>query len=103
MPSDTDAEGRQVFDYFINVDNNSSKTVQKDTPANKAPRGALHLRHVLVGLALLHDHADAVDAADDASPSAVEVVGRTSRLLAPVILPMIDELAALTEGAIAAI
>lgn len=90
--------------FYINMDNNSLKTEMKYS--NQDPRlleAKFKYGNVLLGLAMLHD-ADSDEAVSKASNgddqqegTIQDRIGRVSKAVAPVLLPMIDQLAGLSE------
>lgn len=99
--------GKTLYDYHINMDNvfllNEIKLRPKDTTLL---RNRYKLAMVLIGLSLVHDHEKPwttpnVDVSDEEgeAPPPVELgqlVERTTRAFAPIVLPMIAGLANLT-------
>lgn len=98
----TSEDGQETYDFYVNVDNKFLKTIQKDSPRGEPAlmEARFVYSNVLLGLALLNDHGS-TEATDnenerDNGVEVIRYVARTTRLLAPVLLPMIDELSDLT-------
>jgi len=105
-----DAEGdgdneKSVYTFYVNVDNVALKTDMKHATHDVAIMERKFIYgNVLVALALIHQHrnsARGIDGDSDASSSEQEQietrVDTTTRALAPFLVPMIDNLGALTE------
>lgn len=105
--TEEDAEGEKsadVYDFYVNVDNKYLRSVQKESKIDpKLLKAKFVYGNVLVGLALLQDGDLAKKAADgvdvDQSTSEVDdserLVERTTRALAPILLPMLETIGAL--------
>lgn len=101
--NDDSTDGADVYDFYINVDNKYLRTVQKESKAEpKLLQAKFVYGMVLVGLALLQDtqlaqkvpppdNGDGSDTADDAE----KLVERSTRALAPILLPMLETIGAL--------
>jgi hypothetical protein len=108
VPGDGE-DDQQVYDFFINVDNKYLRTVQKESPRGEPAlmEARFVYGNILLGLALLNDHPARSDDGEKSSEGQsdengiVPLVGRVTRLVAPVLLPMIDALAELTPEQIA--
>lgn len=99
-------EGDQSrFTFYINVDNIFLRTDMKEGEGNVALQQTKFIwANVLVGLALIHawkqrqkDRND-LAGADDAGETLPDRVERTTRALAPFLIPMIDQLGGLSEA-----
>lgn len=101
VPNTTE-DGESVYEYYVNVDNKYLKTVQKDSPRGEPAllEAKFVYGNVLLGLALLNDRQidenESSENVENSSSSMVQEVGRVTRLVAPVLLPIIDELSDLT-------
>lgn len=95
-------DNRSVYSFYVNVSNIALRTDMKHGADDVALKEAKFIYgNVLVGLALIHQHrnrAPASASADEQSDSTTieSVVDRTTRALAPFLVPMIDYLGALT-------
>ena len=94
--------GKIVLDhtFFINVDNNALKTEMKYAKQDaRLLEAKFKYGNVLLGLALLHagDPSDN-DYDDDESQSVQDQIRQVSDAVAPVLLPMIDQLSGLNES-----
>jgi len=108
-PYEQDGKTRLEHSFYMNVDNNSLKTEMKY--AKQDPRlleAKFKYANVLVGLAILHDaeirgeltrnpEAPESDSEDDEIASAQDIVRKVSSAIAPVIIPMIDQLSGLSD------
>ncbi len=91
------AEGdAPVYDFFVNIDNKFLLHSQKEatTDAELLKKQFIY-GFVLVGLALIQDHK--ADEESDATESVEAYVERTTRALAPILVPMIQAIGELTE------
>lgn len=91
--SDSDAP---VYDFYVNIDNKFLLSSQKEstTEAELLKKQFIY-GFVLVGLALIQDHNGEEDG--DESESVESYVERTSRALAPILVPMIQTIGELSE------
>lgn len=96
--------GKTVIDhtFYINVDNSSLRTEMKYSKQDaRLLEAKFKYSNVLLGLALLHDDektsSDQQRDADDERENVQDRIRRVSSALAPVLIPMIDQLAGLTE------
>ena len=94
--------GKTVLDhtFFINVDNNALKTEMKYSKQDaRLLEAKFKYGNVLLGLALLHagDQSDN-DYDDDESQPVQDQIRQVSDAVAPVLLPMIDQLSGLNES-----
>lgn len=100
---DDTADAADVYDFYVNVDNKYLRTVQKESKIEpKLLQAKFVYGMVLVGLALLQDDQLAQKAAtaddDEESPAtndAEKLVDRSTRALAPILLPMLETIGAL--------
>ncbi len=93
-PTDDDSDA-PIYDFYVNVDNKFLLHSQKEsTAAAELLKKQFIYGFVLVGLALIQDHKE--DDADEAE-SVEDYVERTSRALAPILVPMIQSIGELTE------
>lgn len=94
--------GKTVLDhtFFINVDNNALKTEMKYSRQDaRLLEAKFKYGNVLLGLALLHaDDPSDNDYDDDESQSVQDQIRQVSDAVAPVLLPMIDQLSGLNES-----
>jgi hypothetical protein len=99
-----DVDGKVVLDhtFYINIDNNSLKTEMKYSKQDaRLLQAKFKYANVLLGLAMLHDaekdelQETAKDS--DAKENVQDRIRRVSEAVAPVLIPMIDQLAGLTE------
>jgi hypothetical protein len=93
----TAGESGGGYDFFYNVDNESLLRAQKSSPADAVlTRERFRCALVLVGLALLQqsDSAPTTDAPQ--LPDVEELVSITTRALAPVVLPLVEFVGALS-------
>jgi hypothetical protein len=87
--------------FYINVDNNALKTEMKYSKQDpRLLEAKFKYANVLLGLAMLHEQEK--DAEDDSNgdkekETVQDAIRRVSSAVAPVLLPMIDQLAGLTE------
>lgn len=86
-----------VYDFFVNIDNKYLLHSQKERASNAALLEKQFVYgFVLVGLALLQNHHRRIDEASE--EEGVEAyVKRTTRALAPILLPMIQTIGGLEE------
>lgn len=85
------------FDFFFNADNVHLLRAQKERPADAdLLRERFKCTLVLVGLALLQP-TDAQDGDESGRAEDQELVGRVTRALAPVVLPITDYVGSLAE------
>jgi len=106
-----DANGDEPtqYDFFINMDNIYLKSEMKPTKSDVSLQKARFIYGmVLVGLGLLHQHAESSKQresesnGEDNEVNIEERVAITTRALAPIILPMIDSLGALDPAEVEA-
>jgi hypothetical protein len=96
-------DAADVYDFYVNVDNKYLRTVQKESKSDPILLKAKFVYGmVLVGLAMLQDDlvsqkAPPSDEDDESSiaDDAEKLVDRSTRALAPVLLPMLDTIGAL--------
>ena len=101
----TDKDGKETDEhiFLINVDNNALKTEMKYTKQDfRLLQAKFMYANVLLGLAMLHsDDHKGNDDGDDANPEERRVqdqIRNVSEAVAPVLLPMIDQLSGLEEA-----
>lgn len=102
----TNLNGKEVLDhtFYINVDNQALKTEMKYSKQDpRLLEAKFKYANVLLGLAMLHEderaggsHARNVDG-DGEKETVQDAIRRVSTAVAPVLIPMIDQLAGLTE------
>lgn len=93
-PTEADSDA-PIYDFYINVDNKFLLHSQKESTAEaELLKKQFIYGFVLVGLALVQDHKE-VD--EDQAESVEEYVERTTRALAPILVPMIQSIGELTE------
>lgn len=86
-----------VYDFFVNIDNKFLLHSQKEATAEaELLKKQFIYGFVLVGLALIQDHKS--DDNGDEAESVEDHVERTSRALAPILVPMIQTIGELTEN-----
>lgn len=99
-------DGKTVVEnvFFINLDNSSLLTEKKYSKQDPRLLDAkFKYGNVLLALAMLQDsqtsnsHADAGNLASDEGPSVEDRIRHISRAVAPVLLPMIDQLSGIDE------
>jgi hypothetical protein len=100
-------EGREQIEhvFYINLDNNSLRTEMKYSKQDpRLLEAKFKYGNVLLGLAMLHQaesdqlRSKASDTAEDRQTVAIqEQIRQVSTAVAPVLLPMIDQLAGLDE------
>ncbi len=91
-------DGPTTYDFFINVDNKYLKIVQKESKiAADLLEKQFTYGFVLVGLALIQDAHRHIVNGDDESISVETLVERTTRALAPVLLPLIESIGGLSS------
>jgi hypothetical protein len=90
--------GPTNYDFFVNVDNKYLKIIQKETSTDPSLlEKQFTYGFVLVGLALVQDAARHRDLTEGGEAIDVEeYVARTSRALAPVLLPIIQAIGGLS-------
>jgi hypothetical protein len=100
-----DAQTPSSYDFFYNVHNDSLLRAQKAEPREaELTRERFRCALVLVGLALIQESTTKVnrarqDGGEEADGTSVEeLVTLTTRALAPVLLPMIEMIGALSAG-----
>ncbi len=101
-PVDDDPDGASKLTFYVNVDNLFLRTDMKGRNADAALKKAKFVYgNVLVGLALLHDSKTAANSFSDTDNGVevdvTDVVAKTTRALSPFLIPMIDNLGALTS------
>ncbi len=101
--AESSTAGRAVYDFFVNMDNIYLRTELKGGDKDlEIVRARFTYGLVLIGLALLHYEAHAsedVYEEEDTAPNGKNVEDKAyevSKALAPVLIPMIDSLGALT-------
>jgi len=101
---DDDPQATSKLTFYVNVDNLFLRTDMKGRDGDVALKEAKFVYgNVLVGLALLHDRKNGVDQSgaggeeEEDEEDATEVVAKTTRALSPFLIPMIDNLGALTS------
>lgn len=91
---------RELWDFYVNVDNRYLKIAQKETKADpKVLESQFMYGMVLVGLALIEQGRSSTqetDAGDDREARTKRSVSAVTRGLAPILLPMIDALGGLS-------
>lgn len=101
-----DVDGKEVMDhvFYINVDNTSLKTEMKYSKQNaRVLEDKFKYGNILLGLAMLHEDNVAkkgeVASSDEygEASSVQDRIRQVSRAVAPVLLPMIDQLSGLDE------
>lgn len=101
-----DPKSASKFTFYVNVDNVFLRTDMKGRNGDAALAKAKFVYgNVLVGLALLHDRKAVTKAASDSEDNGevdvTDVIARTTRALCPFLIPMIDNLGALTSEDVA--
>ena len=92
---DDDSEA-PVYDFYVNVDNKFLLHSQKESTGDaELLRKQFIYGFVLVGLALIQEHKR--DEPTDESEPVEDFVERTTRALAPILVPMIQTIGSLTE------
>jgi hypothetical protein len=96
--SEEDSEA-PVYDFYVNVDNKFLLHSQKEsTGDSELLRKQFIYGFVLVGLALIQEHKrDERDESADEDEPIEAFVERTTRALAPILVPMIQTIGTLTE------
>lgn len=86
-----------VYDFYVNIDNKFLLHSQKESTAEaELLKKQFIYGFVLVGLALIQNH-DGKDNGGDGSEPVETYVERTSRALAPILVPMIQTIGELSE------
>jgi hypothetical protein len=90
--------GSEPYDFFYNVENESLLRAQKANPVDaELTRERFRCALVLVGLALLRQQVvEKRKASQDAEPSVEDVVASTTKALAPILLPLVEFVGALS-------
>lgn len=94
---------RSLFTFYVNADNRFLRTDMKEGSDDaKAKEAKFVYGNVLLGLALIHDrrNRNGTETHEDDSPQEATIpdnVDRTTRAVAPFLVPMIDYLGALSE------
>jgi hypothetical protein len=92
---------QSAFDFFYNIDNDSLLRAQKADPKDaELIRERFRCALVLVGLALLQEcgsKEQKIQSGDSPQASVEDIVLMTTRALAPVLLPLIEVVGALSE------
>lgn len=107
--SDPDDKGNLSHVFYINADNTALKTEMKYSKQNsKLLQAKFKYGNVLLGLAMLHDDSESIQATADedtenAKDSVQDRIRHVSQAVAPVLLPMIDQLAGLNENELEAL
>jgi len=100
-----DDDDESMFAFYINVDNLALKAELKDSREDVVLQKSKFIYgNVLIGMAILHDSrnrpvkklSESDDAAELPSEGVEAIVDRTTRAIAPFLIPMIDYLGALT-------
>lgn len=98
---DTNGEPESLYDFYVNIDNPALKLEQKGRPREaEIVKARFIYGLVLVGLGLIHDaqsRDQSRQESDDEPKSAEDDVRQVSRAIAPVIVPLIEQLGALEE------
>lgn len=95
----SDEETTEVYDFFINIDNKFLRIAQKESKEDpKLIRAKFVYSEVLIGLALLQDGGGIVeeDSKEEEGPSVETVVAKTTSALAPIVLPILETIGALS-------
>jgi len=88
-----------VHTFFINLDNNSLKTEMKYSKQDpRLLEAKFKYANVLLGLAMLHDDDQHGKGDDSDRPRVQDRIRAVSQAIAPVLLPMIDQLSGLDES-----
>ena len=104
-----DSEDSRAFTFYVNADNLYIRTDMKSkTDVVRLIEAKFVYGSVLVGLALIHDNRDrerltqngASNGSADGESSLADTVRSITRALAPFIVPMIDNLGALTDDVV---
>ena len=97
-------DGQAKYSFYINVANISLRTELKGSDADaELVKKKFIWANVLIGLALINDYRNGrdkktnVDSESDDETTVQMMVNRTTKALAPFIVPMIDYLGALTS------
>ena len=92
-----DASLRDSYTYYINMDNIYLQTELKATSENpEIVKARWQYSLMVVGMALLQDEREGITV-DDENVSIEDLVAKTTATLAPVLLPLIESLGALSE------
>lgn len=94
-------DGKEVdqHTFFINLDNNSMKNEMKYAKQDiRLIEAKFKYANVLLGLAMLHDDEQRGDDGVTDGPSVQEQIRAYSQAVAPMLLPMIDQLSGLDES-----
>lgn len=90
---ESDKPKGQIYDFFINVDNIYLRTEQKNLTANAdLLQAKFTYAMVLIGLGLIHDHAERLKHHPEDEEDISEAIARMTRAVAPMVLPMIETL-----------
>ena len=102
-----ESDEQQAFTFYVNIDNLFLRHDMKgNADAVRLIEAKFAYGNVLVGLALIHDNRNrprvvaANERATDAEPSIANRVRAVTRALSPFLVPMIDNLGALTDDQI---
>lgn len=95
--SGTTQDGTSSYDFFYNVDNESLLRSQKQTPQERdVIRERFRVSLVLIGLSLIQESRRRRPSGNGTVPTVEDLVSSTTQALAPVILPMVEMVAALS-------
>jgi len=100
-----DVNGASSYSFYVNVDNIYLRTELKDSRADVAVQQTKFIwGNVLVGLALLHADKESranINGEDGPVESVFSRIEKTTRALGPFLIPMIDQLGAISEEDVA--
>ena len=92
-----DEASRDSYSYYINMDNIYLQTELKATSENpEIVKARWQYSLMVVGMALLQDQREGISVADE-DVSIEDLVFKTTATIAPVLLPLIESLGALSE------
>lgn len=103
-PIEVDGNEQTIHTFYINVDNTSLKTEMKYSKQDpRLLEAKFKYGNVLLGLAMLHDAGESTDGKGKTNPDGErdlptdEQIRQVTEAIAPVLLPMIDQLAGLDD------
>lgn len=94
---------RSIYTFYVNVDNRYLRTDMKEgSDEVRTAQAKFVYGNVLLGLALIHDHANGngkerTEEEAGQEPTIAAIVDRTTRAVGPFLVPMIDYLGALSS------
>jgi hypothetical protein len=101
---DGNTASTDVFDFFVNVDNKFLRIMQKESKEDpKLLKAKFLYALVLVGLAIIQEDRGtskpvAEEDVENDAPDVESIVERTTRALAPVLLPMLESIGSLAAA-----